>query len=248
MPSLPEQLAAIAARTRAWAQAQAQLHPSARLRLARPLEAASRAEAVAQILGTAATAQGGSHPQPPWAESLEAFQRQIGDCQRCPLGGKRRKLVFGEGPSHAPLAFVGDAPGPEEDASGRPFAGSAGQLLDRMIAAMGFKRGDVYLANLLKCRGQAQRPPSAEELEACRPYLEHQLSLLRPQAIISLGASSSRLLCRSEKPLAELRGHWHQHGTVPVMPTFHPADLLQDPGLKRFVWDDLKLVMKRLKP
>lgn len=246
MSRLNEQLASLAARTRAWAQSRPASEQALRVRLARPLEGVAIPAAAAEILAMGARLSDGADPQAPWAGTLEAFQRQINACQRCPLGAKRRKFVFGEGDSQAPLVFVGDAPGIEEDASGRPFAGPAGALLDRMIAAMGFKRPDVYLANVLKCRGQAGREPDAVETEACRPYLQQQLALLQPKVIISLGAYSSRLLTGSERPLSELRGRWAEHAGRPLMPTYHPNELLKDPGLKRFVWEDLKQVMKRL--
>lgn len=245
MPGLNEQLASLAARTRAWAEAQARQQPGARVRLRLPLDPGSALPKDEEaLLGLETAPVGGPQPQPPWAPRLEAFQRQISECQRCPLGGRRRRLVFGEGPVGAPLAFVGGAPGPEDDAAGRPFQGPAGQLLDRMIAAMGFKRPQVYLLNALKCRSQADVEPAA--LEACRPYLQHQLDLVRPRVVVGLGALAVRVLGGGDQPLAGVRGRWGVFHARPFMPTYHPADLLADEGLKRLVWDDLRQVMKRL--
>jgi DNA polymerase len=241
-------LADLAARTRVWAQARAAEEPGLRVRLAEPLEPAGIPQAVAEILNAASTKGpvGGAKPQPPYADSLEAFQRQISECQRCPLGGKRKRLVFGEGHSAAPLVFVGEGPSAADDGSGRPFSGPAGELLDRMIAAMGFKRADVYLAHVTKCRGQAGKAPTREEAEACLPYLRHQLSLLKPKAIISFGAYATGVLGGTAQPLTEQRGRWGRFQEIPVMPTYHPDEVLRDEGLKKFVWADLKLVMKHL--
>jgi DNA polymerase len=246
MSSLPEEIAAIAAKTRAWAQAQAKPGGEQRVRLARPLDASPLPASVQSILSSTNPYQGGPQPQAPWADSLEAFQRQVADCQRCPLGGRRKKLVFGEGNADADLVFVGEAPGGVEDESGRAFQGAAGELLDRMLAAMGFKRSDVYLCNIVKCRPAAGQAPAADEIEACKPYLQQQLGLLKPKAAVAFGALAARSLSAPAGELAQLRGRWVQHGALAVMPTYAPTDLLRDPALKRYVWDDLKLVLRKL--
>jgi DNA polymerase len=245
---LHSKLADLAARTRAFVQARAAEEPGLRVRLAEPIDAPGIPQAVAEILNAKAGGgpAGGAQPKPPYADTLEAFQRQISECQRCPLGGKRKKLVYGEGHSAAPLLFVGEGPSAADDASGRPFSGPAGDLLDRMIAAMGFKRAGVYLAHVTKCRGQAGKAPTPQEAEACLPYLRHQLSLLKPKAIVSFGAFASGVLAGAAQPLGDLRGRWAQFQGVPLMPTYHPEDVLRDEGLKKFVWADLKLVMKHL--
>lgn len=250
MESLNERLAAVAGRLATWSQAQARLHPGARVRLDRPLEATSSpdpdAQALAAVLDQAQAHRSGPRPQPPFAPELAAFHVQISQCQACPLGAKRRHLVFGDGAADAKLVFLGDAPGREEDATGKPFQDEAGRLLDRIIAAMGYKRGQVYLLNLVKCRAAAGQEPSPEELAACRPYLEQQLSLLRPRIIVTLGALATSSLLGEGKPLAQRRGQWERWRGLRIMPTWHPGDLLKDPGLKRPVWEDMRLVAQTL--
>lgn len=240
-------LAELTARTRQWAQARAAEEPALRVRLAKPIDAPGIPQAVAEILNTAAAGRsaGGTHPKPPFAGTLEAFQRQIAACEACPRAGKRKKLVFGEGHSAAPLVFIGEGPSSDDDASGRPFSGASGDLLDRMVAAMGFKRAEVYLVQVVKCRGLGNEPTPAEAA-ACLPYLEQQLALLAPKALVSFGRYTSALLSGTPKPMAELRGRWSKFKGIPLMPTYHPEEILRDEGLKRFVWADLKLVMKHL--
>jgi uracil-DNA glycosylase family 4 len=241
---LGESLADLAARLRSLVQAQGKdkEFADARVRLARPLEvpAAARVDA---LLGLGAAYVGGTQPQAPYAPSLGAFKEQISGCLRCSLGPKRKALVFGEGDPKSPLVFVGMAPGGDEELAGRPLVGAAGGLLDRMIAAMGFQRSDVYVCNVLKCRSHGGAAP-AEALEACKPYVQHQLSLVKPKAVIAMGETAVRILLGGEKPLAALRGRWGAFQGLRVMPTYHPSDLLRDEGLKRHVWDDLKQVLK----
>jgi DNA polymerase len=242
MPEPAQQLAELVAKVRVWAQTHAD--PSARVRLARPLELARLPAAVTDILATGVSGRGGERPSPPWADSLEAFQRQIAECRLCHLGGRRRHLVFGEGSATASLVLVGGAPSGEEDLGGRPFVGAVGELLDRILAAMGFKRADVYLCNVLKCRPASEADAAAASV--CRPFLDHQLELIRPKVVVALGAFATRVLLDDERPLAELRGRWAERRGLPVLPTHHPAELLRDPGLKRRVWDDMKLVLRHL--
>ena len=245
--SLPAALAAVASRLGAWSQAQAKAQPQARVRLDRPLENAALQQAVAGLAPSSPQDWvGGAKPQPPFAPTLPAFQAQISGCLACPLGAKRRQVVFGEGDPRSPLVFVGDAPSGEDDEKGKPFSGAPGQLLDRVIAAMGFQRGQVYLCLAVKCRPLGQAEPSALERDACRPYLEHQLGLLKPKVIVSLGAFATATLLGKDTPLRELRGRWQRWRQVDLMPTWHPSDLLRDEGLKRPVWDDMRAVIQRL--
>jgi DNA polymerase len=247
--SSQERLAAVAGRLAAWAEAQGKQLGGARVRLDRPLEApAPPADLpLSAALVAAQGYAGGPRPQAPYAPDLSRFQAQVAECQACPLGAKRKRLVFGDGNARAELVFIGDAPGREEDQSGKPFMDEAGQLLDRIIAAMGYKRGQVYLVTLVKCRPASNHEPAQAELDACRPYLDHQLlSLLKPKAIVTLGAMATQALLGAGKPLAERRGHWAQWQGLKVLPTWHPADLLRDPGLKRAVWDDMRLVAQSL--
>jgi DNA polymerase len=254
---LLSELSAYAAKLKAYTQAQAKQQPQARVRLAGSLgyqeeeavEALPAAEAASLALPARALPAEGSVaaslPQPPYAASPGAFQEQIQGCLRCALGPKRRRFVFGEGPAQARLVIVGDAPGPDEDATGRPFAGAAGQLLDRMLAAMASSRRQAYLLHVVKCRcGSAG--PLAEELEACRGYLEHQLGLLKPAVICALGEQAAQVLLGGDEPMARRHGNFGQWRGIPVMPSYHPSALLRDAALKRPAWDDLKKVVAKL--
>jgi DNA polymerase len=178
---------------------------------------------------------------------LEVIRAQMGDCRRCGLGRPRRSLVFGEGCSPAPLVFVGEAPGADEDAQGRPFVGRAGQLLTKIIEAMGMKREDVYICNILKCRPPGNRNPQPEEIAACEPFLIAQLRTLRPRVICALGTFAARTLLQTEVPIGVLRGRFHAYQGIPLMPTYHPAYLLRNPGAKKQVWEDVQLIMKKLR-
>jgi DNA polymerase len=156
--------------------------------------------------------------------------------------------VFGEGDPDARIFFIGEGPGENEDLSGRPFVGRAGQLLDKMIAGMGFRRDQVFIANIVKCRPPQNRAPAADETDTCTPYLVRQLEVVRPEAIITLGLPSSQYMLQSKLSMSRLRGNWHQWRGIRLMPTFHPAYLLraytEDNRAK--VWDDLKKVLEAL--
>lgn len=174
--------------------------------------------------------------------TLEAIREDIGDCQRCRLHEHRRNIVFGEGNPDASLAFVGEGPGAEEDATGRPFVGRAGQLLDKIIAAIGLKREDVYIANIVKCRPPLNRTPERDEVETCEPFLFRQLMLIRPRVIVALGSPAFQCLLRTRESITRARGEWREWNGIKVMPTFHPAFLLRSPDKKREVWEDMKKV------
>ncbi len=178
---------------------------------------------------------------------LNAVREVLGDCQRCGLGRLRHHIVFGEGSPKAELVFVGEAPGADEDAQGRPFVGQAGQLLTRIIAAMALKREEVYICNILKCRPPGNRNPQPEEIAACEPFLIRQLQAIRPRAICALGTFAAHTLLKSEAPISILRGRFHTYQGIPLMPTYHPAYLLRNPGAKKQVWEDVQLVMKHLR-
>ncbi|MBN1421417.1 MAG: uracil-DNA glycosylase [Planctomycetes bacterium] len=180
------------------------------------------------------------------SEALERLAEGIRACRRCPLGAQRLNAVPGEGSPGAEILFVGEAPGYDEDRQGRPFVGKAGQLLDRMIAAMGMRRQDVFIANVLKCHPPRNRDPNEDEIRSCRPWLEAQLREIRPQVIIALGAHATRTLLRSGGAISALRGRFQELDGIPVMPTFHPAYLLRNPEEKRKAWEDLKAVLRRL--
>jgi uracil-DNA glycosylase family 4 len=177
---------------------------------------------------------------------LEQVREEIGECTRCKLHKGRNSIDFGVGSPKARLMFVGEAPGEDEDIQGFPFVGKAGQLLTKMIEAMGLRRDDVYICNTVKCRPPNNRNPEPDELAACEPFLKGQLAAVKPEVIVTLGKFAAQALLRDQTPITRLRGQWREYEGVPVMPTFHPAYLLRSPGEKPKVWDDLKQVMKKL--
>jgi DNA polymerase len=178
---------------------------------------------------------------------LEELKERVYKCSDCALYKSRRNLVFGEGNQDASLMFVGEAPGLEEDIQGRPFVGQAGALLTKIIEAMGFKRGDVYIANVLKCRPPNNRPPLPSEIIACREFLIKQIDIIRPKVICCLGKFSAQTLLMSDEPISALRGKFLEFEGIKVMPTFHPAYLLRNPKDKKLVWEDMKKVRDYLK-
>ncbi|GAC1338689.1 MAG: hypothetical protein NVSMB23_06710 [Myxococcales bacterium] len=178
--------------------------------------------------------------------TLQAVRADLGECTRCKLHRGRNRIVFGAGSDRARLVFVGEAPGEDEDLSGEPFVGKAGQLLTKMIEAMGLRRDDVYICNTVKCRPPNNRNPEPDELGACEPFLKGQLAALRAEAIVTLGKFAAQALLRDAAPISRMRGSWREYEGVPLMPTFHPAYLLRSPGEKGKVWSDLQQVMKKL--
>jgi uracil-DNA glycosylase len=178
--------------------------------------------------------------------TLESVREEIGDCTRCKLHKGRTNLVFGVGNPEARLMFVGEAPGEDEDKKGEPFVGKAGQLLTKMIEAMGLRREDVYICNTVKCRPPNNRNPEPDELASCEPFLKGQLTAVKPEVIVTLGKFAAQALLRDQTPITRLRGAWREYEGIPVMPTFHPAYLLRSPQEKGKVWDDLQQVMKKL--
>ena len=175
---------------------------------------------------------------------LQQIREDLGDCTRCKLSGLgRQKIVFGVGNPGAQLVFVGEAPGGEEDKQGEPFVGAAGQLLTKMIEAMGLQRDDVYICNIIKCRPPGNRNPEPDEIAECEPFLKRQLQAIRPRLIVCLGKFAAQCLLRSDAPISRLRGRFAAYQGIPLMPTFHPAYLLRNPSAKREVWQDLQVVM-----
>lgn len=181
------------------------------------------------------------------AEGLALVRDELGDCQRCGLCETRKNIVFGVGNPEADLVFVGEAPGADEDTQGEPFVGAAGQLLTKMIEAMGYSRNTVYICNVIKCRPPGNRNPEPHEVAACEPFLKKQLAALRPRMIVTLGKFAAHCLLRTETPITRLRGTWGTYEGIATMPTLHPAYLLRNPDGKRFVWQDLKAVLAALK-
>ncbi|HYR22974.1 MAG TPA: uracil-DNA glycosylase [Chthoniobacterales bacterium] len=188
-------------------------------------------------------------------EQLAAVQERVSVCTKCPnLASSRTQTVFGVGNPDAEIMFVGEAPGADEDAQGEPFVGRAGQLLTKIIKAMGFAREEVYIANILKCRPDTpgskfgNRPPTPKEMQTCRPYLMEQIDIIKPKVLVALGAVAVEGLLGTRAPMRELRGRWDSFNDRPLMITYHPAYLLrnQSPSEKRKVWEDMMLVLERL--
>lgn len=177
---------------------------------------------------------------------LDGLKQEIGDCRRCKLCHGRSNIVFGVGNQAASLVFVGEGPGAEEDKQGEPFVGRAGQLLTKMINAMGLSRDEVYICNVVKCRPPENRDPQPDEIEACEPFLKQQLAIIRPKIIVGLGRYACQTLLKTSTPMSKLRGQWSQYDNIPFMPTFHPAYLLRNPPAKKEVWEDLQAVMASL--
>ena len=178
--------------------------------------------------------------------SWPSLTEEITNCQKCRLCAARTHAVPGEGSPHARLMFIGEGPGRDEDLTGRPFVGRAGQLLDKMIAAIGLSREEVYIANVVKCRPPQNRAPEMDEVAACMPYLRAQVGLIRPQVIVLLGSSALGAILGPEHRITRERGAWLERKGVFFMPTFHPAALLRDESKKRPVWEDLKKVRDKL--
>jgi len=181
------------------------------------------------------------------ADALVAIHKEIGDCTRCPLAyAGRRTIVFGDGDANARLMFVGEGPGADEDASGVPFVGKAGQLLNNMIQAMGLKREEVYIANIVKCRPPANRVPEPVEANTCDQFLLQQMDVVQPQVVVALGATAAMYLLGVKQSLSSLRGRWHSCRGAKLAVTYHPAFLLRDPRQKGEAWKDLQMVMAEL--
>jgi uracil-DNA glycosylase len=180
------------------------------------------------------------------SETLLTIRGELGDCTRCKLSKGRTNLVFGVGDPRAELMFIGEGPGADEDAQGEPFVGRAGQLLTKMIEAMGFRREEVYIANVVKCRPPNNRDPEPDEIAACEPFLKAQIAAVGPKVIVALGRFAVQTLLRDPTPITRQRGAWRDYEGVKLMPTFHPAYLLRNPPEKAKAWEDLKAVMKEL--
>lgn len=196
-----------------------------------------------------AHAQAPSAPSPkgtPDAMKLDALAAEISGCRKCPLHATRTHTVPGQGNGKRPeVMFIGEAPGADEDEQGLAFVGRAGQLLTKMIEAMGYTRDEVFIANIAKCRPPDNRPPTPEEMETCIPYLKQQVAVIQPKVIVALGATAVQGLV-NRTGISKLRGNWLDYQGIPLMPTFHPAYLLRNPPAKREVWADLQAVLKRL--
>ncbi len=179
-------------------------------------------------------------------ESLDDIERDLKDCRRCGLSSKRTKIVFGAGCGQARLVFVGEGPGYEEDKQGKPFVGAAGKLLNRILEAMHLSRDDVFICNIVKCRPPNNRNPEPQEISTCVPFLERQIRAIEPECICALGKFAAQTLLKVQAPISKLRGRFHMYHGIHVMPTYHPAYLLRNPGSKRDVWNDMQQIMQHL--
>jgi uracil-DNA glycosylase family 4 len=191
------------------------------------------------------SAEGATHH-----ETLEHIRKGLGDCQRCKLGTTRKNLVFGVGNPNARLVFVGEGPGADEDEKGEPFVGRAGGVLNRLITAMGLKREQVYICNIVKCRPPGNRDPERDEVTACSPFLLRQLRSINPEVIVALGKPATHTLLECNDPISKLRGKFHDFHGIPLMPTYHPSYLLRSGGNSDSfwdVWDDMAQVLQLLK-
>lgn len=189
----------------------------------------------------------GAMPKARHSKTLEQIREELGECTRCRLCEGRKHIVFGVGNLHAELMFIGEGPGRDEDIQGEPFVGRAGQLLTKIIEAMGMKRGDVYIANCVKCRPPENRAPLPDEIATCVPYLHQQIESIQPKVIVCLGAVATKSILESEINISRLRGQWQEYQGIKVMPTYHPAYLLRNPDAKKSVWEDMKKVRDYLK-
>jgi uracil-DNA glycosylase family 4 len=183
-------------------------------------------------------------------ETLENVRKNLGDCRRCKLGTTRKNIVFGSGNPKARLVFVGEGPGADEDEKGEPFVGDAGRMLTRIITAMGIKREDVYICNVVKCRPPGNRNPESDEIEACSPFLLRQIKSIKPEAIVALGKFAAQTLLETKEPISKLRGRFRDFHGIPLMPTYHPSYLLRTGGNSDSFWDvwgDMTQVLQLLK-
>ena len=188
---------------------------------------------------------------------LENLKKEVLNCKKCNLGNSRLNAVFGVGDPYTNIMFIGEGPGFQEDHKGEPFVGRAGALLDKIIAAMGFSRQTVYIANIVKCHPMKNpsnpelktndRPPTQEEMQTCKPYLDKQIEIIAPKVIVTLGSSSTKALLQTEETISSLRGNFKEYHGIKLMPTYHPAALLRNPNLKKDVWHDMQKVMAYLK-
>jgi DNA polymerase len=258
MASSQDEIAELVAAVRAQVEHQVTLGVSGFPRAVTPAPSSSAAGVVGSIPDTAEKSPEPRAVAPDTASlvvppgiggacSLDALRDAIGDCRRCKLAPGRTNLVFGVGNPEARLVFVGEGPGRDEDLQGEPFVGRAGQLLTEIITkGMGLRRADVYICNVVKCRPPENRNPEPDEVEACEPFLRRQLELIGPEVIVALGKFAVQTLLRSKTPITKLRGQWFDYHGIKLMPTFHPAYLLRNPGDKRLVWQDIQQVMQVL--
>jgi uracil-DNA glycosylase family 4 len=199
---------------------------------------------VSHILKPAVPAVQEAEATPRGVITLDSLRAKVASCKKCVLANERTNTVFSDGDENSDLMFIGEGPGADEDAQGKPFVGKAGKLLTKMIEAMGFARSEVYIANIVKCRPPQNRAPFKEEAEACIPYLFKQIELVKPKVIVCLGSVSTQYLLKTTVSISKIRGTFVDMNGIQVMPTFHPSYLLRSPNMKKFAWEDLQKVME----
>ncbi len=202
--------------------------------------------AALKIKSTSALQPSAVSPHPSSPDTLESLAAEVAACHACELADTRTNTVPGEGTLKPEIMFIGEGPGADEDEQGRPFVGRSGQLLTKMILAMGCTREQVFIGNIVKCRPPGNRAPTPEEMAGCIPYLKRQIAVIRPKLIVCLGATAAKGLVQEKLPIGKTRGHWREFEGIPVMLTFHPAYLLRDGSKKKYTWEDLKAVLARL--
>lgn len=221
--------------------------PVAPLAAAAKKSAAPRATKDEKPIAEASAPSSPAYPAEDWTSTsdLQTLNDQICSCMKCGLGSTRKNFVFGVGNPNADAVIIGEAPGADEDEKGEPFVGRAGQLLNKILEAIAFKREDVFICNILKCRPPNNREPASDEVEQCEPYLWKQLELVQPKLILCLGRVAGQALLKTNASLGSMRGTWHDYRGIPAMVTYHPAALLRNPNWKRPTWDDVQTFRKR---
>ncbi len=209
------------------------------------IEGRTAEKAVGKKAAGAAKAAG--HKKSDKAALLREIRDEIGECQRCKLSKSRKNIVFGDGDPNARIMFIGEGPGREEDIQGLPFVGDAGTVLTRLIEKMGLKRSEVYIGNIVKCRPPMNRDPEEDEIKTCRPFIERQIAIIRPEVIVTLGRIALHTLMNNSKlKISAARGNFFEYDDIPLMPTFHPAYLLRNPKDKWLTWADAQKVMEKI--
>ncbi len=214
------------------------------LQLKKQAATAEVAQAATAIVEDGTAVQTSVSAQPAVENELEIFRSQICDCTRCRLAPTRKNFVFGSGRADAGILFVGEAPGADEDRQGLPFVGASGQLLTKIIEAMGLRREEVYICNILKCRPPGNRDPQDDEIQQCKPYLKRQIEIIQPKVICTLGRFAAQTLLHSSESMGRLRTQTHQYEGIPLVATYHPAALLRNAQWKRPTWEDIKKVRR----
>jgi uracil-DNA glycosylase len=245
IPTNPQAVAPIAAENSESMPRSSRIHSPIPAKMTRP-QAPSATPSVAAFIPISAGPTLFEAAERIEGDTLEIISSDLGECTRCKLHKHRNKIVFGDGNPKADLIFIGEGPGHDEDVQGLPFVGRAGKLLTQMIEAMGLKRSDVYICNVVKCRPPENRTPERDEISTCSPYLIRQIDAIRPKVIVCLGATAAQMLLNTNRGISGYRGEWLEYRGTRLLATYHPAYLLRNPNAKSEVWKDLQKVMQAL--